>query len=168
MVLCRPEKSSDHAAIAAVVAAAFGQDEVAELINALRAAQALAISLVAVDDGEIVCHIAFSPATIETDASIDQALILAPLAVAPNHQRQGIGGELVHAGLQACRRTEHRLAFVLGDPAYYHRFGFILAEPRGLVWEHGAAQAFQVQGFHGDVPYFSRGIVRLHPAFAGV
>ena len=70
MMLCRPEKSGDHAAIAAVVAAAFGQDEVAELINALRAPQALSISLVAVDDGEIVGHIAFSPTTIETDAGI--------------------------------------------------------------------------------------------------
>ncbi len=166
MVLCRPEMPDDRAAIAAVVAAAFGQVEVAELIDALRDAAALAISLVAVQDGEIVGHIAFSPATIETDASIDHALLLAPVAVVPNHQRQGIGSELVRAGLEACRQTEHRLAFVLGDPAYYHRFGFILTEPRGLIWEHGAAQAFQVQGLHGNVPCFSRGIVRLHPAFA--
>lgn len=168
MVLCRPEMPDDRAAIAAVVAAAFGQDEVAELIDALRDAAALAISLVAVHDGEIVGHVAFSPATIETDASIDHALILAPLAVAPDHQRRGIGSELVRAGLQACRQTEHDLAFVLGDPAYYHRFGFILAEPRGLIWEHGGAQAFQVQGLHGDVPCFSRGVVRLHAAFAAV
>ena len=74
----------------------------------------------------------------------------------------------MRAGLHACRQTEHHLSFVLGDPAYYHRFGFVLAEPRGLIWEHGAAQAFQVQALHGDVSYFSRGIVRLHPAFAGV
>ena len=93
---------------------------------------------------------------------------MAPLAVGPDHQRRGIGGRLVRAGLQACRQTEHGLAFVLGDPDYYHRFGFILAEARSLSWEHGAAQAFQVFGLHGDVPRFSRGIVRLHPAFAAV
>lgn len=128
----RPETATDIPAVRAVVAAAFGQEAEARLVDALRAAGALAVSLVAELDGQVAGHIAFSPMVLEGAACPFPILGLAPLAVAPGRQRRGAGSLLVRQGLAACRAAGCGLVLVLGNPDYYCRFGFVPARPLGL------------------------------------
>jgi putative acetyltransferase len=127
MITIRAETSKDIAAIRRVVEMAFGETGEARLVEALRQADALITSLVAVEKKGIVGHIAFSAVLIESQHAIANIVALAPLAVLPTHQRRGIGSELVRRGLTQCRRAGHRAVLVLGKPAFYQRFGFIKA-----------------------------------------
>ena len=134
MITIRPETAEDYAAIAEVNRLAFGQEEEAALIEALRRSPGFIpeLSLVAVDGDRVVGHILFSPMVIETQDGATPALALAPMAVRPELQNQGIGSELVRDGLEECRRLGHRIVVVVGHPAYYPRFGFSPARARGL------------------------------------
>ena len=85
------------------------------------------MSLVAVEKKQIVGHIAFSALAIESQDTAMNAVALAPLAVLPAHQRRGVGSELVRRGLDHCRRAGYRAVLVLGEPAFYQRFGFMKA-----------------------------------------
>lgn len=120
----RPELPGDRAAIHEVNRLAFGQDEEANLVDALRDGGFARLSLVAEVDGQIVGHILFSEMAIITPSGSISALSLAPMAVRPQWQRRGIGSQLVHRGLEECREAGHRIAIVLGHPAFYPRFGF--------------------------------------------
>ena len=161
--MVRPEEADDVAGIFAVHAAAFPSDAEARLVDALRAAGRLAISLVAEDDGRVVGHVAFSPVSV---GGATGGLGLAPLAVAPGSQRRGIGGELVRAGLAAAARAGAGFVVVLGHPAYYPRFGFRLASDCGLGNEYGAGEAFMVAELRdGGLPA-GGGLVRYGPEFA--
>jgi putative acetyltransferase len=133
MLTIRPEAPGDAAAIHHVKTLTFGQPQEADLVDALRRHGGLTISLVAVPDGRIVGHIAFSPVTIASDTATIAALGLAPMAVLPEYQRRGIGSQLVEAGLTACRDTSYDVVVVLGHPHYYPRFGFTSAKPHGIV-----------------------------------
>lgn len=92
------------------------------IVNALRSAQALTISLVAEVDGKVVGHIAFSPVTI-ADGS-DHWYGLGPLSVLPEFQKQGIGKSLVHEGLSRLKALGAKGCVLVGEPKYYERFGF--------------------------------------------
>jgi putative acetyltransferase len=131
-VAVRPERAGDARGIRAVLAAAFGRTDEADLVEALRVSDAWlpGLSLVAVVDEDVVGHVLFTRATI---GGAHQALALAPLAVEPSLQRQGIGDALVRAGLAAARSLGERVVVVLGHPSYYPRFGFEPAVPRGLT-----------------------------------
>ena len=83
-------------------------------------------------DGCLIGQILFSSIVIETDGGEAQALALARMAVLPDHQRQGIGSELVREGLEACCRQGHRIVVVLGNAQYYPRFGFTPASQHGV------------------------------------
>jgi putative acetyltransferase len=120
----RPEADRDSNAIRLVNCRAFGGDEEARLVDALRQGGYLRVSLVAVSDGQVVGHILFSDLPIVTDARIVPALSLAPMAVLPEYQRQGIGSALARASLEECRKLGHRIVIVVGHPDYYPRFGF--------------------------------------------
>ncbi len=109
VVSIRPEQPADAAAIRRVLEAAFPTAAEAHLVELLRAGGHLGISLVAEVDDEIVGHIAFSPVEIEGAAVEGIGIGLAPLAVLPDYQRQGIGGQLVREGLAACERSRIRL-----------------------------------------------------------
>lgn len=128
----RDEQASDALPIRRVIERAFGQRSEADLVDALRRGDALTVSMVAEAGGEIVGHIAFSPVTIRAGDATHEALGLAPLAVIPEQQRRGIGAALVRAGLDAGRARGHRVAVLVGDPAYYQRFGFATASGFGL------------------------------------
>lgn len=130
-VLIRSETSADNMAVRQVNRLAFGNDAEGRLIDELRAAGHVRLSLVGEDDGQIVGHILFSDLAIHTASGVVDSLALAPLAVVPWRQRQGIGSALVRQGLQLCQEQGHRIVVVLGHPAYYPRFGFSpqLAEP---------------------------------------
>ncbi len=136
----RRETPADHGAIADVLRLAFGQDVEANLVAAIRtgAVWDTCLSLVAVRDACIVGHILFSPIHSQTDHGDVRADALAPMAVLPAHQRQGIGSILMREGLAACRRAGRRIVVVLGHPEYYRRFGFQLA------WRHGVQPPFDV------------------------
>lgn len=121
-MLIRSETTSDHARVHALNVAAFDQRAEADLVDLLRRSDDAVISLVAEDDGAVVGHIMFSRMTTPP-----RCLALAPLAVVPERQNEGIGGALIKRGLTMARSGRWRAVFVLGDPAYYTRFGFSVA-----------------------------------------
>jgi putative acetyltransferase len=120
----RPETSADHEAIRHVNRLAFGQDDEARLVDALRNGGYVRLSLVAEQGGQVVGHILFSDLPIITEAGTVSALALAPMAVLPEFQNQGIGSAMVRIGLDECRRQGHQIVVVLGHPHFYPRFGF--------------------------------------------
>lgn len=128
----RSEIEGDAAAVRSLLCAAFDSPAEADLVEVLRSVPG-AISLVAARSGALLGHILFTPVRVGEGKTASDAVALAPMAVRPDRQRQGVGGELVRAGLEACRAVGHELCFVLGHPTYYPRFGFAPAPPRGLT-----------------------------------
>jgi putative acetyltransferase len=113
-------------------------------------------------------HILFTPVTVGEDDAVRPAIALGPMSVLPSFQRQGIGGALVRAGLEECRRSGRPLVFVLGHPEYYPRFGFVPTASRGIRWEHPAPEeAFLLVELEGGAADGVRGVVRYHPRFSG-
>ena len=119
-VAIRPERPGDRDAIFAVNRAAFGQAAEAALVDRLRADGDLVLSLVAADGEALVGHVAFS----RLEAPAGCAAALAPVAVVPARRRQGIAAALIREGLTRLAGGGQDLVLVLGDPAYYGRFGF--------------------------------------------
>jgi putative acetyltransferase len=159
------ERPEDRAAIHALIAGAFPTDAEARLVDLLRAAGRLAVSLVAIDAREIVGHVAFSPVTVAAGAG---GVGLAPLAVAQSRRGRGVGGVLVRAGLDACRAAGWRWVVVLGEPDYYGRFGFAAAAGYGLDDDYGGGSAFQALELVPGALAGVRGRVRYAPEFAAV
>jgi putative acetyltransferase len=118
------ETSADYEAIRQVNLLAFGQDAEARLVDALREGGYLRVSLVAEQAGRVIGHILLSDLPIITEAGAVLALALAPMAVLPECQNQGIGSALVRRGLEFCKEQGHRIVVVLGHPQFYPRFGF--------------------------------------------
>lgn len=158
----RPEQPGDEAGIRQILTAAFPTPLEARLVDDLRAAAQLKISLVTTRDDRIVGHIAFSPVTL---AGIAVGLGLAPAAVAPEFQRQGFGSALITAGLALARQSAAPLIVVLGDPAYYARFGFRPASTWNLHDEYGGGEAFQAIVFDPSVVTAEGGLVRYGMEF---
>jgi putative acetyltransferase len=127
----RPEADHDREAVWSLNRAAFGAEDEANLVDALRDGGYVEVSLVAESDGEMVGHILLSRLEIVTENGIVDAVSLGPMAVLPGRQRQGVGSRLVEAGLEACRKRNHKIVVVLGHPEFYPRFGFSveLAQP---------------------------------------
>ena len=128
----REEVLGDFAQIAALLDLAFGGSEESRLVADLRAEDAVIAALAAIEGDHVLGHVLFSELPIETAADTLQAAALAPLAVLPERQRQGIAAALVGAGLDACRARGVAAAVVLGDPDYYPRFGFSAEAARNL------------------------------------
>jgi putative acetyltransferase len=164
----RPESVADADAIFAVHAAAFPTKVEAHLVNALRANEKAAVSLVAELDGAVTGHILFSPVSIDSASACPNGVGLAPLAVWPLHQRKGIGAQLVEHGLDACRRAGVAFAVVLGEPSYYRRFGFRRGLDHGLQNEYGADEAFMAIELRPGALAGISGLVRYCPEFSSV
>jgi putative acetyltransferase len=133
----RPEVPEDAASIREVNRLAFGGDVESSLVEKIQQSPEFipGLSLVAVRQAHILGHILFSriKIMIEDDPGRSiPALALAPMAVHPDVQNQGIGSVLVRRGLEACRKLGHRVVVVIGHPDYYPRFGFTSARARGL------------------------------------
>jgi putative acetyltransferase len=170
MSTIRPETEEDHAAIRRVVEQAFGQHAEADLVDALRRHAHPHISLVALnDDGEVVGHILFSPVSIESERDAFAAMGLAPMAVLPDYQNQGIGSELVRAGLKACKLRGDDVVVVLGHPHYYPRFGFQPAGRLGIRSEYDVSdETFMVAELTPGALRGRKGLVKYHPEFSKV
>ena len=126
----RPEIIDDYASITEVNDLAFGQKNEGQLILRLRKTKKFipGLSLVAEIEGRIVGHILFYPIEIKSDDQVFPSLALAPMAILPEYQKQGIGSRLVEEGLKKARKLGSKSVIVLGHAAYYPRFGF---EPAG-------------------------------------
>ena len=169
MITIRPETEADRPAIHDVNARAFGREDEARLVDAVRASTEFVaeLSLVAVDATRIVGHIMFSGIRIRSAERIVPALALAPVAVLPEHQNQGIGSALIRHGLAESTRLGHRIVIVVGHPTYYPRFGFSSARARGLEAPF-ADTAFMVQELIPGVLDGVRGTVEYPPTFGVV
>ncbi len=141
----RAEKPEDVEAIHRVNVAAFGRESEANLVAQLRGV-ASTFSFVVVESEQIVGHIFFSPVTLKGECADDLLVLgLAPVAVLPDYQRQGIGSLLIQHGLKECDRFGFKAVVVLGSPEYYPRFGFTPAKEKGLKCEYtGSDEAFML------------------------
>lgn len=169
MIIVRAETTEDHDAIHRVNELAFGQPNEADLVDALRANAHPHISLVAIVDEQVVGHIFFSPVTIESEAGSFTAMGLAPMAVLPEYQNQGIGSQLVREGLKECQRLGEEIVVVLGHPNFYPRFGFAPASLKGLRSEYDVPDdVFMVLELREGALQVRRGLVKYHAEFAKV
>jgi len=162
-MIIRNEKASDSKAISDITIAAFtnhpySQNTEQFIINALREANALAVSLVAVIEGRVVGHIAFSPVSI-SDQSSDWYGI-GPVSVLPDCQKQGIGKALIQEGLSLLRSRGAKGCMLVGDPNYYKRFGF--RNVPDLILEGVPQEYFLALPFGGNR---ASGVVAFHEAF---
>ncbi len=172
MLTIREETPSDIAAIEAVVAEAFLDDKHGDhteqfIVNGLRKAGVLTVSLVAelvAESGDkIVGHVAISPVTITTRPATDSQAHwygLGPIAVLPEKQGMGIGSKLMRAALDRLKAKGASGCVLLGDPAYYRRFGF--KPVSSLVLPDVPPEYFQALSFSDSFP---RGTVAYHEAF---
>jgi putative acetyltransferase len=167
-VRVRPESAGDTDQTFAVVESAFGNRREADLVNALRRSASPRLSLVAEARGLVVGHVFFSPITIESDRPAPPAAQLAPLAVLPGQQGQGVGSKLVRTGLSQCAAMGWLAVFLVGNPAYYSRFGFQMAGPLGFSYPGPHDPFLQVVELGSGALSGVSGRIRLHPAFAEV
>jgi putative acetyltransferase len=147
-VAIRAEHGDDAGAVRAVLTAAFETDAEARLVDALRGGDAWlpGLSVVAEEDGRIVAHALLSRITVGPGP----ALALGPVAVLPGEQRRGLGAAVIRDALRRAADAGERLVLVLGDPAYYARFGFVPASPYGISspWS-GLGDAWQMLALTG-------------------
>jgi putative acetyltransferase len=137
----RDEHATDRPAIERLLTEAFGREDEAKIVARLRQDGDVVAALVAEYDGAVVGHVAFSRLTASLDGRALFAAALAPLAVAADMRRRGVGASLVAAGLEAARAAGAAAVFVVGDPAYYGRFGFSADSARIFDSPH-AGEAF--------------------------
>jgi putative acetyltransferase len=145
VITIRPERPDDASRVRLVNELAFGQPAEADLIERLRQACTDSLSLVA-EDGAVVGHILFTSVVVESAGRPVLGMGLAPMAVLPERQRQGIGSQLVRRGLDILRERGCPFVVVVGHPEYYPRFGFEPAFKHGLAsqWEGVPDAAFMV------------------------
>lgn len=166
----RPATPADAPAVQHLLEQAFGSPAEAQLVAALYQHGAVTGALVALVAGQVVGHILFSPVTIESQSTYSKAVGLAPLAVLPAYQQQGIGTHLIRAGLLASQQAGYDLVVVLGHPDYYRRFAFMPAKHYGLRCAYVAPDddAFMVLALQPGALNEQRGMVRYHPAFDAI
>jgi putative acetyltransferase len=162
-IVIRTERPDDHIAIHDITKRAFAPMPFAdgdeqELIGKLRDADALALSLVAEMDGIVVGQITLTPAFAADNSP--GWFALGPIAVAPEHQSQGIGGQLIRAGTEWMGEQDAAGCVLVGNPAYYSRFGFV---PFPALAPHGEpAEYFQILPLRVYEPSV---VVGFHPLF---
>lgn len=146
MINIRLERPEDVAQVRHVNELAFETPAEANIVNTLRQSCPNLLSLVAEDGNRVVGHILFSPAVIDGSGRKIEGMGLAPMAVLPDRQRQGIGSGLVKRGLEILRERGCPFVIVLGHPEYYPRFGFELASNHGLLsqWDGVPDEAFMI------------------------
>lgn len=164
----RPERPSDIPYIRTVNLTAFETSTEANLVDVLREQAEPFVSLVADDGGAIVGHILFSPVTLTAHPEL-RIIGLAPMAVVPTRQRQGIGSALIHEGLKRSRPLGFGAVIVLGHAQYYPRFGFTPASHFDLACEYDVPEdVFMALELDQGILKGKSGTIRYHPAFASI
>ena len=163
----RPERPEDYADVRRVLEAAFPTPAEAQLVERVRAAATDRVAWVAERAGSVIGQVLLTPVTIGSGDRAARGMGLGPVSVDPAHQRRGVGGALIEAGLAACRARGDRLVVVLGHPSYYPRFGFEPAWPHGLYYgTPGENPAFMVRGLVDGALEGLAGEVRYVDAFS--
>jgi len=162
-IVIRNETDADIGAITEVTVAAFKTLKISNqteqfIIEALRAAKTLTVSLVAEMDGRVIGHIAFSPVTFSDGTPNWYGL--GPVSVLPEHQRKGIGNALIKEGLSRLKDMNAQGCCLVGHPDYYRKFGF--KNISGLVHEGVTQEVFLAMSFDGHIP---QGTVTFHEGF---
>jgi len=150
----RNEEEKDVEQVREIVCSAFPTDAESKLVDALRANGNAIISLVAANGNEVLGHILFSPVST-TPPSDAKGIGLAPVAVDPSAQSQGIGSQLIREGLRLGKELGYDYCVVLGGPKYYQRFGFEKASPFGIRNEYGVDDEFMI------IRFSERGVMGL-------
>ena len=162
----RQEQDSDIADIHDLVSAAFGRDHEAGLVDRLRDADALKVSMVLVSDRLMVAHASASP--MSWISGTDQFIVwaLAPVSVQPEMQRRGFGTQIVRATIDRCRGHGVEILTVLGSPKYYSRFGFTPASRHALgIDDADFGDAFMVMELADTALRRAHGRMLWHPEF---
>ena len=169
MTMVRPETESDASAVRVVNQRAFAGPTEARIVDAIRSRGHERLSLVAVQDDRVVGHILFSPVEIVPDGVRIRGMGLAPMAVEPARQRQGIGSSLVREGLRRLDEMGCLFVVVVGHPEYYPRFGFEPASRFGVrpLWDGIPDEAFLIRIRPGAEPP-PAGLARYLPEFDDV
>jgi putative acetyltransferase len=164
----RPEYSADVAAIHALNAAAFDTDAEARLVDALRAAGRMVLSLVAEDAEGLAGQISFTKVTLTgADGRVTAGVALGPMAARPGMQRRGVGSRLVEEGLRRLREGGHRFCVVLGHSDYFPRFGFTPTKGFGIRWERDVPPSlFMIQPLREGGLDGLEGVVHYAPEFS--
>lgn len=164
-MIIRPEAKTEYTVVRAINNSAFETSAESRLVDALRERVSPVISLVAVLDKSVVGHIMFSPVTMAESSAI-KLMGLAPMAVAPIHQRRGFGSALVERGIEACRELGTDAVVVLGHPDFYSRFGFKPASRFGISCEYDVPDdVFMAQEIVPNALEFVSGTARYHSLF---
>ena len=164
----RPERPTDIPGTRSVNLTAFKTSTEANLVDLLREQAKPNVSLVADDRGAIVGHILFTPVTLIDHPEL-RIIGLAPMAVVPAKQRQGIGSALIHAGRERCRQLGFGAVIVLGHAEYYSRFGFTPASRFCLDCEYDVPEdVFMALELEPGILSGKPGTIRYHPAFSSV
>ena len=166
-MLIRAVEPHDRKALLDVIAAAFGRDDEARLVERLVAAKAIVYEQVAAAREKIVGYVACSEVKVDPPVAF-RVLGLAPIAVAPARQRQGVGSALMEEALQDLRQEGVGAVVLLGHTDYYPRFGFRPASQKKVRWDvRDAGDAFQLIEFAGVFDGAPRA-VSYHQAFEGL
>ena len=167
MVTLRKEHRGDEEQIRLVNTRAFGQPTEADIVDTLRKTCPEGVSFVAEREDKVVGHILFTPAVIEAQQKEIWGMGLAPMSVLPEFQRQGIGSQLVQAGLDEMRRTQQPFVIVLGHPEYYPRFGFIRASSYGIASQYADVpdEAFMILVLDEDALRDASGVGKYRAEF---
>jgi putative acetyltransferase len=177
MIIIHPEEAEHAAGVHQVEEKAFNRTAEADLCASLRIREAVTLSLVAVEDGDVVGHVLFSPVTIrgepvgENAAGEEFAAVgMGPVAVLPGRQGEGIGSRLIRAGLEEIRQQGHTTVVVLGDPHYYTRFGFEPASHYGIRFQdpNVPAEDFMVFELRRGALHGHKGVAWYEPEFMDV
>ena len=166
MITIRPQTPGDIPAIYRLNVLAFGnRPNEARLVDLLRASGKAVLSMAAVSEREVVGQVLFSPVTLDPPQADFNAVGLAPVAVLPDYQRQGIGSRLIREGLERCRQVGYGTVVVLGDPRYYSRFGFARASDYRLANEYNADEHFMALELKDGALSNVRGTVKYAAEF---
>lgn len=164
-VQIRLEQRADVVAVRETNEQAFGTTTEARLVDRLRDSTDC-ISLVATISNRVIGHILFTPVSLEPPTTVRVAG-LAPMAVRPEHQRAGVGSQLVRAGLEKCLQHGYGAVVLVGHPEFYPRFGFVQGHTKGLTCEFPVPdEAFMVLELNAGALAAVTGLVRYRPEFA--
>jgi putative acetyltransferase len=164
-MIIRQETPDDVADLSDLIRAAFACHQEADLVDGLRRGGDLLLSLVAEEAGRVIGHVGFSRVWISRDSQRSPGVSLAPLAVTAEYRRRGVGAALVEAGHGHLRSAGESICFVLGDPAYYGRFGYSIPAAAAFDCVYAGVH-FQALALKSSAP--KAGAISYAAAFAGL